>query len=151
MNRGRPTAFRSEYIDMAYVACAEMGAMDTQLAKLFQVSIRTIYQWRRAHPEFSQSLKRGKDKYDSEVVEKALLKRANGFQYSEVTQEPAKAGEMRVTKRIKKYMPPDVTAQIFWLKNRRPGRWKDRQDVNLGVKDDLMSILAAGRKRVKME
>ncbi len=32
-------------------------------------------------------------------------------------------------KKVIKQVSPDVTAQIFWLKNRRPDRWRDKQDI----------------------
>ena len=87
------------------------------------------------YPEISESLKRGKEVVDLEV-ENTLLKRALGYDYYEETEELRfnnASGEykMTVTKRVKKSVPPDVTALIFWLKNRMPDKWKDRQNIEL--------------------
>lgn len=50
--------------------------------------------------------------------------------YTEVTEERIN-GVLVVTKRITKEIPGDTTAQIFWLKNRKPDIWKDKQNVAL--------------------
>src|SRR5699024_6503945 len=75
------------------------------------------------YPEITEALKRGKEVVDREV-ENALLKRALGYKYKEVTEE---FGE--VTKVVTKEVQPDTTAQIFWLKNRKPCIWRDKQDI----------------------
>src|SRR5699024_1109586 len=79
--------------------------------------------YRDEHPALSAALKRGKEVVDREV-ENALLKRALGYRYKEVTEE---YGE--VTKVVTKEVQPDTTAQIFWLKNRKPDMWRDRKDL----------------------
>lgn len=129
---GQPTKFRKEFINQAYHICAETGATDKQLAKIFKVSEATINNWKKDQPEFLESLKKGKDLYDSKTVEACLLKRAKGFRYVETTREPAQAADpetgkakMVVTKRVSKLVVSDITAMIFWLKNRNPQRWKD--------------------------
>lgn len=85
----------------------------------------------------SAALKRGKEVADVEV-ENALFKRAIVYRYDEVTREAGKVmdpytGEwvdvMAETKRVTKEVQPDVTAQIFWLKNRRPEKWCDKQEI----------------------
>ncbi len=58
-------------------------------------------------------------------VENALLRRAVGYEYTETRVEESDKGS-KVTE-ITKHMPPDTKAAIFWLKNRQPGRWSDRQ------------------------
>jgi hypothetical protein len=65
------------------------------------------------------------------LVESALLRRALGYRYATVTSELRKdpvTGEMAmtVTKRIDKEVPPDTSAQLFWLKSRNPERWRDK-------------------------
>ncbi|CAI3601335.1 hypothetical protein CNEO2_2630002 [Clostridium neonatale] len=63
-------------------------------------------------------------------VENALLKRALGYKYDEVTKELNEdTGELEVTKVVTKEVQPDTTAQIFWLKNRKPEDWRDRKEV----------------------
>lgn len=148
--RGAHTKYREDYARQAYVLCADGGATDVQLARVFGVVLSTIHKWRLDTPEFSEAIKRGKNFYDTEVVEKNLLKRANGYNYTEVIKE-AKDGELAVSKTVRKEMPPDVTAQIFWLKNRHPDRWREKQAIDLTMSGDLASILSAGRKRLKNE
>lgn len=127
---GRPTKYQEAYVRQAYVACARMGATDIQLAELFGVDEKTINTWKEKHQEFLQSLKDGKDEYDSGLVEASLRERAVGYQCKETVLFQNKG---RVTDRrdvIKQY-PPDTTAAIFWLKNRQPERWRDKQDHEL--------------------
>ena len=71
----------------------------------------------------------------AEKVENALYKRAVGYTYNEVTRESVKdqaTGEesLQVTKVVTKQVMPDTTAQIFWLKNRRPDRWRNRPEAD---------------------
>lgn len=130
--RGAPTKFRKEFILQAYTICAETGATDRQLAKIYNVSEATINNWKINEPDFLESLKKGKDLYDCKTVEECLLKRAKGFRYTETTREPGREADpqtgrakMVITKKVSKLVVPDVTALIFWLKNRNPQRWKD--------------------------
>ena len=77
-----------------------------------------------------------------EDVEKALLRRALGFRQEEIHTEDLcdkKTGEvLEAVKRrtVIKDIAPDVRALLFWLKNRRPARWKDR----LAPEDDTAGI-----------
>ena len=89
------------------------------------VNIATLYDWKKKYPEISESLKKGKEVIDT-IVENALLKRALGYRYDEVTIENGIE-----TKRVTKEVQPDTTAQIFWLKNRRPDKWRDKQNVEV--------------------
>jgi transposase-like protein len=102
---------------------ARDGLTDEQIANNMGISPSTLYEWKKKYSEISEALKRGKDVVDRQV-ENAMLKRALGYKYDEVTYE---YGEE--TKRVTKEVQPDVTAQIFWLKNRRPDKWRDKKDV----------------------
>lgn len=105
---------------------ARSGLTDEQIAKNIGISRETLYQWKQKYTDFSDSLKKGKEVVDIEV-ENALLKRALGYSYEEKKVEVSEEGT-KVTK-ITKEVIPDTTAQIFWLKNRRPDRWRDKQDI----------------------
>ena len=84
--------------------------------------------WKDKYPDISDTLKKGKDVVDRQV-ENALLKRALGYEYTEVTREYIpEVGEVTVTKEVTKQVVPDTTAQIFWLKNRKPDKWRDKQE-----------------------
>lgn len=130
---------------------ARDGLSDKQIAHNIGITQTTLYEWQKRFPELSEALKKGKEVVDREV-ENALLKRAMGYEYDEVTQEPVTdkdtgVTEMRVTKRVTKQIVPVVTAQIFWLKNRKPEEFRDKRDVELSGSVDLGSIIEKARGR----
>lgn len=106
-------------------AWARNGLTDEQIAHNMGVSVATLSNYKNKYLEILEALKKGKEVVDIEV-ENALLKRALGYQYDEVTFE----GGVE-TKRVTKEVQPDTTAQIFWLKNRRPDLWRDKQNIEL--------------------
>lgn len=106
---------------------ARDGLTDDQIAKNIGINRDTLYRWKKAHSDISDALKKGKEVIDRQV-ENALLKRALGYTYDEITFE----GDDEV-KRVRKQIVPDTTAQIFWLKNRKPEEWRDKREI---VKDD---------------
>lgn len=114
---------------------ARDGLTDEQIAHNVGIHPSTLHDWKNKYPELSEALKRGKDVVDREV-ENALLKRALGYEYVEVRTETDGSGATKVTKTVKQALP-DVTAQIFWLKNRKPVEWRDKQEIehsgNMGV------------------
>lgn len=109
---------------------ARDGLTDEQISNNLGISTTTFYDYKNKYLEFSESLKRGKEVVDYEV-ENALLKRALGYEYKEITQESRwdkekQEYEMVVTKEVTKQVAPDTTAQIFWLKNRKAKEWRDK-------------------------
>lgn len=105
---------------------ARDGLTDEQIAHNLGISTTTLYEWKKDYTEFADSLKKGKEVVDR-LVENALLKRALGYTYEEVSEEETADGfKRRVTV---KEVQPDTTAQIFWLKNRKPGDWRDKQSI----------------------
>lgn len=102
---------------------ARDGLIEEQIAKNTGVSYSTFREWKKRFPALSAALKKGKEVVDREV-ENALFKNAVGFMYEEET--VTNAGEV-VT--VKKYSKPNITAQIFWLKNRKMKEWRDKQEV----------------------
>lgn len=98
------------------------GITDEKLAEKLGIAISTLYDYKNKYSEFSEALKEGKEYVDLQV-ENALLKRALGYEYEQVTIEGGV-----VTKKVTKQVAPDTTAQIFWLKNRRPDKWREKQD-----------------------
>lgn len=107
------------------------GLIDTEIAANMGVNPDTLYRWKRKYVEISEALKKGKDVVDRQV-EKSLLKRALGFEYNETKNvyETDSNGN-RILKEstiTRKMVVPDTTAQIFWLKNRKPDKWRDRPE-----------------------
>lgn len=114
---------------------ARDGLTDEQIASNMGVNVATLYRYKKDHGDICEALKKGKEVVDIQV-ENALLKRALGYTYDEITKEiceDAETGEicLRVTKKVTKEVVPDTTAQIFWLKNRRPDKWRDKQNMEL--------------------
>ncbi|HAT4103707.1 TPA: transposase [Clostridium perfringens] len=112
---------------------ARNGLTIEQIAKNLGISKVTFYKYISEHTELSERLKKGKEVVDIEV-ENALLKRALGYKVDEVTKELIEdeetgISELKVTKVVTKEVVPDTTAQIFWLKNRKPEEWRDKKDV----------------------
>jgi hypothetical protein len=110
---GRPTKYEPKHVELGFWM-AQAGLTNKQIAHEMGVTVRTLDNWKKTHPEFLRSLKHGKATPD-EDVEAALLRRAKGFTYQE-------GDRSRVAL-------PDTTACIFWLKNRRPEQWRDKQEI----------------------
>lgn len=119
---------------------ARDGLTDEQIAKNLGISIRTFYEYKEKYPQFLQSLKRGKEIVDREV-ENALLKKAIGGKekilkpmkiknviYSDAGKK-LKESEEIVMVEEEVLIIPDTTAQIFWLKNRKPDVWRDKTAI----------------------
>lgn len=130
-------------------AWARDGLSDEQIAHNIGITTTTLYDWKKKYPAFSEALARGKEVVDIEV-ENALLKRAKGYDFVEITSEliadknARNKAVMKVTKRVTRHVPPDVKAIVFWLTNRKP-EWRDKQEkelsgnigINLVVDDDI--------------
>ena len=111
---------------------ARDGLSDEQIAHNMGISRSTLSEWKNKYSDIADTLKKTKEIVDREV-ENALFKRAMGYKYDEVTYE---RGEE--VKRVTKEVAPDITAQIFWLKNRKPAEWRDKieQQQTVTIQDD---------------
>lgn len=123
---GRPSKYRPEFIDQAGKLCA-LGATDLELADFFEVDVATLYRWKISHPEFCEAIKAAKVAAD-ERVERSLYARATGYTHDAV-KIFCQDGKV-IEAPYREHVPPDTGACAFWLKNRRPTEWRDRQDVN---------------------
>lgn len=125
----RPSKYQPEYATQAAKLCA-LGATDSQLADFFEVAVSTISLWKVQHSEFSEALKVSKDQADAKV-EQSLYRRAMGYECDEVDIRVI-ANELVQTP-IRKIYPPDTTACIFWLKNRKSAEWRDKvEQMHIG-------------------
>lgn len=122
---GRPTKYEPDFDQLAE-NYSLLGATDVQMAEYFSVSEVTLNAWKKKHPSFLKSLKRGKDLADSKVAA-SLYNRALGYSHPDVDIK-AVNGEIVETDIIKHY-PPDTTSCIFWLKNRQSNHWKDKREI----------------------
>ena len=99
---------------------ARDGLTNEQIAHNIGINAKTLWEWRNKESKISNVLKKGREVVDYEV-ENALLKKALGYKYDEIVYESGIE-----TRRITKEVAPDVIALIFWLKNRKPDKWKDK-------------------------
>ncbi|MES2782604.1 MAG: hypothetical protein V4657_07405 [Pseudomonadota bacterium] len=144
MPAGRPTDYKAEYATQAQKLC-DLGATDTDLADFFEVTERTINRWKINFPEFCQSLKLGKDAADDRV-EQSLYRKATGYTFNseKIFQN---SGEI-IRANTVEHVPPSDTAAIFWLKNRRGDKWRDKQEIDLNATGALADIIAGRRAKV---
>jgi hypothetical protein len=135
---GRPSSYSPDFVEQAFQLCL-LGATDAALAAHFGVAESTLYAWKHEYPEFSEAIKKGKLPADAEIAN-ALFNRAKGMDYDEEVPIKLKEVEYSDGKRVKetervevvvvrKVVPPDPTSMIFWLKNRKPDQWRDKQSV----------------------
>ena len=125
-NRGRKTDYRPAYNDQVYKLCL-LGAKDTEIADFFSVSEKTLNTWKKKQPKFLQSMKKGKEIADATVAQK-LYHRAVGYEHPEdkIFNDSGKPMVVPTTK----HYPPEPVAAIFWLKNRQPAKWRDKQEID---------------------
>ena len=135
---------------------ARDGLIEKQIAKNMGVAASTLRNWKNVFPEIAEALRKGKEVVDREV-ENALFKSAIGFMQKvqkpvrirEVEYDPKSGKKIRESEKWVQveeeiYIQPQVTAQIFWLKNRKPDEWREKNDLTLtpsnGVLESLMEL-----------
>ena len=121
----RPSKFKPEFVDQVRKLC-QLGATDKEIAEFFDVSERTINTWKLESDEFLQALKSGKESSDARV-ERSLHHRAVGYSYPAVKIFQFQGAPVEVP--YVEHVPPDTTACIFWLKNRKQAEWRDKQEL----------------------
>lgn len=115
---------------------ARDGLTNEQIAENIGINVSTLYEWKKKYQELNDSLKSGKEIIDRHV-ENALLKRALGYEYDEEHEIITPDGTTYKT--IKKQVQPDTTAQIYWLKNRKPDVWRDRKEQKIDINTSDLS------------
>lgn len=149
---GRPTKYDEIIHPKTAIKLALTGFTDEQMAAFFEVNTDTIYEWKKKYPKFSEAIKSGKEVADSNVAS-SLYQRALGQ-----TKRIQKAIKLKTTvngqgstEKIQMveeeiYIPPDTTAQIFWLKNRQPKAWRDKVEIDSKVTTEKQIILIGGKE-----
>ncbi|ALX22538.1 transposase [Bordetella pertussis] len=120
----RPSKYQPAFAEQAAKLC-RLGATDKDLADFFHVTERTLNTWKKQIPGFLQALNGGKVMADAEVADR-LYQRALG--YTHVEDDIRVCDGVIITTPTTRHYPPDTTACIFWLKNRRPDLWRDKPD-----------------------
>lgn len=124
---------------------ARDGLTQQQIADNLGINVDTLIEYKKKYADFSEALKKGKEVVDIEV-ENSLYKSAIGFWYEEEVVSTKKEVIYKDGKRVKeisepviikinKYKPSEITAAIFWLKNRKPGSWRDRVEMPSNPKE----------------
>ena len=145
--RGRPSTFKG--VDLEYVErLATAGLTNVQIAVALGIHEDTVYDWLKAHPEFSEAVKRGKSISDDKV-EKSLYARATGYAHPDV--HISNFQGIPIVTKITKFYPPDPASMIFWLKNRRPEKWREKVEVTDPGRDSLIKQVMELGNGVKVE
>jgi hypothetical protein len=129
---GRPSKF-TDAICEKILELAKTGKTDVEIAKAIGISARTLHYWKVRNPDFLQSLRESKGVAD-ELVVASLFRRATGYSHPETKVFYNSISGEVIKETVMKHYPPDVTAMIFWLKNRQSQEWQDNPDAS---KDDV--------------
>lgn len=127
-------------------AWARDGLSEEQISKNMGISRSTLKEWKQKYPAISATLKKGKEVADIEV-ENALFKRATGYEVEETKVEIDSNGKKHMVK-ITKHIAPDPTSIIYWLKNRRPEKWRDKP-MPVKATEQEMDLLSAAFKELE--
>ena len=136
---GRPDGYRPEYAAIAHAMC-RLGATDFDLAQEFNCTTPTIWRWRSKHGEFFNATMAGREVFDDRV-ERALAMRAVGYSYH--SEKVFQFEGQVVRAQVVEHLPPDTNACRFWLMNRRPEQWREKQEVKLDSSDAFLALLQA--------
>ena len=117
---------------------ARDGKTVEQIARTIGVHRNTLTRW-LADPVIADAMYKGRAHADDKV-ERALFRRAAGYTYTQKKRTVLEDGAVREETTTKE-VPPDTVACIFWLKNRRPMEWRDRQDIDLYAGVEFVQIV----------
>ena len=131
--RGAPTKYNPDVHVQLARGLARCGYTMAEMAHEMGVGERTLYKWRTEHPELLHALNEGRALADS-VIEDSLFNRAKGYRKRTVRKRKGPQG-VTVEETLED-VPPDTTACIYWLKNRKPEQWRDRREVDVTADSD---------------
>lgn len=132
---GRPSKYTPGHAALAYKLCL-LGATDAEIASCLGISHTQINVWKRTHPDFADSVRRGKIQADAEVAAK-LFQRACGYSHPATKFYRSESGEP-ISIAYTVHHPPDTQAASLWLRNRQPARWRDKHEVDHGKDQDSL-------------
>lgn len=139
---GRVSKYSKDFPVYAEMFLRE-GMTESVCAKKLGVHTSTFEEYKNRYPEFQEAIKRGKAPVDFEV-ECALLKRAKGYTFEEKSTTtkimPDGSGVVAEIKKTIKEVPPDVGAIAFWLKNRRPEKWRESKHIDVSASQAIIKI-----------
>ena len=145
---GRPTKLNKQVLQLVE-KLAKLGITNDEIANVLEVSRDTVYHWQKTNQKFSDALRKGKEFADANIASR-LYDRAMGFEHDSeeikivggaknapgamvdeegTLSEGDKDHPSIVRVKTRKIYPPDTTAAIFWLKNRRKESWRDKSET----------------------
>ena len=130
---GRPSKFDGINLEQVKKLVLR-GWTDAQMAEFFDVAESNWHDWKQKHPEFRESLKDWKIEADA-IVERCLFERATGYSHPEDKIFKPAGEDPTIVPTIKHY-PPDTVAGIFWMKNRQPDKWREKQGLEVTGPDN---------------
>ncbi len=146
-HRGQPTRYDAKVHVPWGASLARRGCSDEEIAESFGIAVRTLYNWKRAHPEFLQAVNECKSRADEAVVGSLYAKACGESKRVTVRRREvlgADGGKVTLVERVEETLPPDTSAMIWWLKNRQPELWRDRPRAD----DTDTAVLAAAKELV---
>ena len=99
------SGYRAEVHPVLVSFLAQEGLTDAEIASRLKISRRTLYTWRKGHPELEGAMKDSKELANARV-EAALFQKA---------------------------LQGDVSACVFFLCNRSPSRWSRNGQVEVHI------------------
>lgn len=150
----RATKYQGDLTILAVEFMARAGLTDKEMADKLGIDKSNFNVWKKKHPDFFEKLKEGKNEADKQV-EQSLFKMATGFYYDAEKPVVVSTGDFTSEVQIANYQEfykPVPVAAIFWLKNRQPEKWRDKQEIGLTDKngnDRCMTISFADPDKAK--
>lgn len=131
--RGPDSQYAEHYLEEAR-ELSMAGLTTSEIARELRVDRSTLYKWARLYPEFDVVM-RGVPEAANERVVRSFYEQAVGYHYVEQQVIKVKNGDSESVEvvDVERYQPPNVTAGIFWLKNRRPHEWRDVKQIEADV------------------
>jgi len=140
--RGRPSIL-NDTLKSQILKMYELRITDEQVAGIVGVSPATVDNWKKDQ-NFLGSIKEAKELAD-DLIESSLMARASGYSHKVIKTSIDRNGKKVITEYDEHY-PPDPTSMIFWLKNRKPKEWRDKQEIDSTVKSIQINIDADDEK-----
>lgn len=118
---------------------ARDGLSVGEIAEKIGITCRTLIKWTMKYPKIKEKIYSSRQVIDAKV-EEAILKKALGFESTEVRHVTKANGDEEVTA-VTKLVPPDISACSMWLKNSCPEKWSDQKDSGDSKVDEILSRL----------
>lgn len=129
---GAPTKYKKEMCKKVVQLC-ELGATDKEIANFLDIDVATLYRWQHTHVEFCDAFTLGKQKADTRI-ERSMYQKALGATVvdQQVVKVKQKDGSEKIeVVNVERTIPPDPGMMQWWLKNRKPDEWRDKQEIDI--------------------